>query len=313
MPLGRARVIIPANPPLYTKMATVLILGAGGNKGLAQLGYLSARALAPKTIVGVSVGAAIGLLYSLHYQPRDIFHLATQLIHKGVLPWHIATHPIASCMDDVVLRTVFQKMLAHRGLDVDMPFHAFPSDWQAMVYCLTCRHTILIKKDRFFNLSTWADDTVHDTQWSVWDVMRSSMSVPVCLAPLIKDGHVFVDGMTSTHSYHLMPEYIQKLVDDGEVPLWLCMATDAPPPPTDTLSFLNGILQAHVVDWMDPEFQRWHKDLRPYMHVIPIPAGVRAMDMSSVESASVQDILFRNGFELGKRYTVEEEEEEEEK
>jgi len=164
-------------------------------------------------------------------------------------------------MDDRVIRTVLQRMLAHRGYDLAMPYQSFPPAWEAWVHCLTCRHTILVKKGRFFNLSLWTDDTVHDPNWSVWDVVRSSMSYPVCLAPQTKDGHVFVDGMTSIHSYTLMPEYVRFLVQQGETPLWLALGTEPPVPPTDTLSFLAAIFKSQWVEWNDSEFRRWHRDV----------------------------------------------------
>lgn len=57
----------------------VLVLGAGGAKGLAHIGVLKAmedKGLKPTRIIGTSMGAVIGALYAKGYSAREIENIA---------------------------------------------------------------------------------------------------------------------------------------------------------------------------------------------------------------------------------------------
>jgi len=154
------------------KTKAVLVLGGGSALGLAHIGVLSVleEHYDITGIIGTSMGAIVGGLYSIGLSPREILDKAAwQKNVKVFSPLSLDRH-ISGIFDGVALLELCRKWTT--GLRIEqgkIPFIA-------CAYDLVSRSTVLINRGLYA------------------DALRASASLPLIFAPYRWGQYLFVEG-----------------------------------------------------------------------------------------------------------------------
>ncbi len=173
------------------KIKTVLVLSGGSLKGVAQIGALHCLEKNNmlnniKIIAATSVGSMVGLLYSIGYQPIELFHFM-KLIDTNKLKNMDARNLISKYgLDDGSrMMLILKKLLNAKGIDPDISFKNFYK--KTKMNLIVTGSCINDKKIYYFSHTSYPD-------MKVLDAVRISISVPIIFTPCVFEGKYFVDG-----------------------------------------------------------------------------------------------------------------------
>ncbi|RLA21138.1 MAG: hypothetical protein DRQ61_04660 [Gammaproteobacteria bacterium] len=149
--------------------ANSLVLGGGGARGYAHIGVLRAlevNGVAIDAVGGTSIGAVIGAAVALQYNSDKIFNLCAQYFRN----FFDFTLPVISLIKGRKIEKNLEMALGNKQIeDLWIPF-----------FCVST------------NL-TRAEQVIH-YRGSLAEALRSSMSLPAMMPPVIKSGDLLVDG-----------------------------------------------------------------------------------------------------------------------
>jgi len=160
-----------------------LVLGGGGLKGMAHIGALQAleeEGLEPRGIVGTSIGALVGVLYSSGMGAADMRERAAKLsrrdiarLNRGAI-WINGIREVSVLRGDV-LREYLEDVLPEAG-------------WGAL------RIPVLVNAVDLADGSTRWFGPGAEEEVPLVDAVYASAALPVFYPPLIRDGKAYVDG-----------------------------------------------------------------------------------------------------------------------
>lgn len=267
------------------------VLGGGGLRGIAQLGYMHEQPVVQR-YVGISVGAILGFCLKLGYPASLLFQLITR-IYPHLLPTDIQPEAY-SLLSDRTLKCILGRLGAARGVDIEAAYVPGTCPVESVTYCLTCRETLWLRTRDIYNLSRQSIDTVHQRSWfSIWDTIRCSMSVPMGFPAVQRDTHVFLDGMTSVYSPFLIAELLTVLQQDEQV-IYVPTVSNL-----SVSSFPERVLWSQWIHPDDTEAQR----LIPYsvrVHLLRCPA-MNSLDSSNTSVSPTE--LYELGRAVAKAST----------
>ena len=154
------------------KPKATLILGGGSALGLAHIGALEAleRHFEISGIIGTSMGAIIGALYSCGLSPQDILRIATRISNARVFSPLNLDRKIQGIFDGKMLFRLYREWTN----DYDISNGQIP--FIAVAYDLLSRSTMLFREGKYAV------------------ALRASSSLPLVFSPFAYGKHLFVDG-----------------------------------------------------------------------------------------------------------------------
>ena len=149
------------------------VLGAGGARGIAHIGFLQAmeeNKIKPDYIVGCSMGAVVGACYSLGISPEKMKSVAEELKFKDIVDINFQIFSKKSILHSVKMRKKIISLLEHNTFDdVKIPF--------------TCVAVDLVK-----------GKAIGLNKGSLVDAVCASSAIPTIFRPVEMDGMDLVDG-----------------------------------------------------------------------------------------------------------------------
>lgn len=192
------------------KIKTILVLSGGGPKGIAQLGALHCLKKNNmldniKNIAATSVGSMVGLLYSIGYQPFELFKFL-RLIDLNKIN-NMDAHNLISKYgldDGTRMILVLKKLLNAKGYDSDISFKNLYK--KTKINLIVTGSCINDKKIYYFSHTSYPD-------MKVLDAVRISISVPIIFTPCVFEGKIFVDGgCIDNFPIHLFSNTIENVI-----------------------------------------------------------------------------------------------------
>ena len=157
---------------LLTGRGVGLVLGGGGARGYAHIGVIKAlkeAGIPIDMIGGTSMGAVVAASHAMGLDYEEFIKRSKNLLKKH-RPFKEYTLPIISILKSKRLDNFLHEAFGEAHIE----------DLWLNFFCVST------------NLSA-AEVQVHDSG-SVWDAVRSSMSVPGIAVPIVINNHLFVDG-----------------------------------------------------------------------------------------------------------------------
>ena len=152
--------------------AVGLVLGGGGARGLAHIGVIRALLEAGVPIdhiAGTSMGAVVAGLYGMGHDPEAMVRICRESF-LGRKPHKEYTLPLVSLIRSRRLDGLARANYGETRIeDLWLPF-----------FCVSCNLTA-------------AEPVVH-ADGLLWRAVRASASLPGVFVPVIRDGHLLVDG-----------------------------------------------------------------------------------------------------------------------
>lgn len=149
------------------------VLGAGGARGVAHIGFLQAMEefnIKPDCIVGCSMGAVVGACYSAGFSPKEMKEIAESLKPKHIIDISPALFSRKSLLTSVKMQRKIGELLGDTTFDqLKIPFECIAVD---------------LHKGKVVTLN----------QGSVAEAVRASAAIPTVFRPVIKDDQELVDG-----------------------------------------------------------------------------------------------------------------------
>lgn len=150
-----------------------LVLGAGGARGIAHVGFLQAldeQGIKPDSIVGCSMGAVVGACYSAGYSPKEMRDIAEHLKLKHIFDPSPAMFFKKSLLSSSKMRKKLEEILGEITFEqLKIPFECVAVD---------------MHRGKIVTLNSG----------KVADAVRASSSIPMIFRPVIKDDQELVDG-----------------------------------------------------------------------------------------------------------------------
>ena len=158
---------------LRRKKTVGVALGGGGARGWAHLGVLAAieeAGIAVDFVAGTSMGALVGGIYAAGHA-RELREVAVQLNGRTVLYYFLdVTFPRSGIVDGKKIVDFVRKHVQETSIEgLKIPFQAVATD------VLTGEEVVIKSGDLI-------------------EAVRASIAVPGMLTPVLRDGHVLVDG-----------------------------------------------------------------------------------------------------------------------
>ena len=151
-----------------------LVLGAGGARGIAHVGFLKAleeNGIKPYCVAGCSMGSVVGGLYSSGMTPEKMLSVV-----KMLKPTDIIDLNIAGFLQKSVLKTEKMKKL------LDKLFNG--AEFKDLKTPFICNAFDIVKGE-----TVWFEDGL------VSEAVRASSSIPIVFQPVTtEDGKILVDG-----------------------------------------------------------------------------------------------------------------------
>ncbi|MBO5926789.1 MAG: patatin-like phospholipase family protein [Clostridia bacterium] len=149
------------------------VLGAGGARGIAHIGFLQAmeeNGVKPDCIVGCSMGAVVGACYALGIPPKKMKEVAEELKFKDIVDMSLKVFSTKSILRSTKMRNKITSLLKDSTFnDVNIP--------------LTCVAVDLVK-----------GETVGLKEGSLVDAVCASSAIPTIFRPVEMNGMDLVDG-----------------------------------------------------------------------------------------------------------------------
>jgi predicted acylesterase/phospholipase RssA/CRP-like cAMP-binding protein len=216
----------------FTRLAKVLmgkafglVLSGGGARGFAHIGALQAieeEGIAIETIGGTSQGALIGAQYAMGMKPEEMVSENRRLFREFRPFKGDKTFPIFSLVTGKTTNRGLQHLFGKIHIsDLKIPFFSVAANLSMA--------KLIVERDDF-----------------VWRAIRSSMSLPVLMPPVIKNGQLIVDGGVLNN----FPVDVMRQHCNGEV-----IAVDVSPP-VDLLADCEDRHSLGVGDFLRRKFQK---------------------------------------------------------
>lgn len=149
------------------------VLGAGGARGIAHVGFLQAmeeNGIKPDCIAGCSMGSVVGACYSLGMKPIDMMKIVEELKFSELVDVSPFPFTKKSILQSVKLRRKLESVIGNADFkDLKIPFECVAAD---------------IASGRLITLK----------EGSVAEAVMASSAIPAVFHPVEKDGMVLVDG-----------------------------------------------------------------------------------------------------------------------
>jgi len=185
-----------------------LVLGGGGARGLAHIGVLKALEkidLIPSLIVGTSMGAVIGAMYSQLRSAEAVEKKVREFI-EGDFFKRIGLEQFSD-IDDENTNSVWERFASHLRQRYMLSKSALGSGTFAQITLVQSLKMLLEDgdiRDLTLRFAAVTSDLVTGeehviTSGSIIDAATASSAVPGIIAPLASGSHLFIDGtVTST-------------------------------------------------------------------------------------------------------------------
>lgn len=149
------------------------ILGAGGARGIAHIGFLQAmeeNGIIPDSIAGCSMGSIVGACYALGMKPQEMMQIVTSIKMSDIADASIFPFNKRGLLRSVKLRNKLEKVIGDVTFDeLKIPFECIAAD---------------IVSGKVYTFK----------EGKVVDAVRASSSIPAIFHPVEKDGMVLIDG-----------------------------------------------------------------------------------------------------------------------
>lgn len=149
------------------------VLGAGGARGIAHIGFLQAMEdnnIKPDYIVGCSMGAVVGACYSIGVPPSKMRAVAEELKTKDIIDLNLKIFTKKSILHSVKMRNKIASLLEHK-------------DFKETLIPFTCVAVDLV-----------TGKAVGLNEGSLVDAVCASSAIPTIFRPVEKNGMDLVDG-----------------------------------------------------------------------------------------------------------------------
>jgi NTE family protein len=185
-----------------------IVLGGGGARGLAHIGVLKALEkidLVPSLIVGTSMGAVVGAMYS-QLQSAEAVEKKVREFIEGDFFKRIGLEQFSD-IDDENTNSVWERFAAHLRQRYMLSKSALGSGTFAQTTLVQSLKMLLEDgdiRDLTLRFAAVTSDLVTGeehviTSGSIIDAATASSAVPGIIAPLASGSHLFIDGtVTST-------------------------------------------------------------------------------------------------------------------
>lgn len=192
------------------KERDILVLSGGSTKGVAQLGAMHClkkygMLSNVKIIAATSVGSMNGLLYSIGYQPLELYKFLRLVDFERVKNIDIHNVITKYGLDDGS-RMIFiiRKLMSAKEYDPDITFvdlHA-----KTGITFIVSGACINDKKVYYFS-------HINNPNMKVIDAVRISTAFPIAFTPFMYDGKMFIDGACiDNFPIHLFNNEIDRVV-----------------------------------------------------------------------------------------------------
>ena len=247
-----------------------LVLGSGGARGVAHIGFLKAledAGIKPDYISGCSMGAIVGACYATGMDADTMMHEVSQLGVTDILDPSI--NPI---MDGAVFRAKRMK----RKLKEYLKDYTFKD--LKLPFCCVATNMITGETQTF------------DGDHIVLDCVTASATIPGVFKPVEIDGALFLDGGLKCR----LP--IQQVRDMGaDVVVVLDVLGDVYPE-EKRRSLLTVLFRAF--DIMDAELSKYQvAEMQPDLYLAPRMEGVKMYRLNAFEQS------YQEGYDIGKSHT----------
>lgn len=189
---------------------TKLILSGGGVKGIAHLGALQAlqdQGILQNidTYAGTSIGAVIGALLIIGYQPNEIFKVVDMLDLKkvkGILFGNLLK--LLGLDDGNKMQIVIKKLFAGKNIDPEITFlELYERTNKTLFITAVCLND---KKTYYFSHIT-------NPNMPVTLAIRMSISIPIYFVPVTYKGKLFIDGgCIDNYPIHLFNDCLDSVI-----------------------------------------------------------------------------------------------------
>ena len=150
-----------------------LILGSGGSRGFAHIGFLQAleeNGIKPDVLTGCSIGSVIGAVYLTGLSPRQMKNIAFRLKKNDLIDVTLNVFKKMSVLKSAKLEQQLFKYIGNKTFaDLPIPFATIATD-------------LVTGK-----LVTFTDG-------DLLTAVKASSSIPAVFSPVKKDGMFLVDG-----------------------------------------------------------------------------------------------------------------------
>lgn len=158
-----------------TGTALAVVLGGGGARGLTHLGVLKAiveQGIPIDAIGGTSIGASVAACFAITQDfsyTADYVNRLKEATLRSLKMWHI-TWPIISVYSGNPTTVEINGLVGNTMIeDLWIPYFAVSSDLSEKI------------------------EVVHK-RGLLWEAMRSSGSIPAIFPPVVRNGHLLIDG-----------------------------------------------------------------------------------------------------------------------
>lgn len=166
-----------------------LVLGGGGARGMAHIGYLEALdelKLSPSVVAGCSVGAVIGALYAAGHSGADI---------RALFEEHLPSRGRTLRSTWLWLRSLIQNLVRlgpeTRGgglVNVDKLFDSLLGSLDGIDFADLAIPLVVVATD------FWSGKEVIIQEGPLLPAIKASMTIPGLVHPIDNDGKILVDG-----------------------------------------------------------------------------------------------------------------------
>ena len=150
-----------------------LVLGSGGSRGIAHIGFLKAldeHGVKPYCIAGCSMGSVVGGLYAKGMTPDEMFEMVKTLKGRDIIDLNIT--PLTS---KAILKTAKMTKLVD-GLFGDVTFEELKIPFMCNAFDINKGKTVWFSEGK------------------VAPCVRASSSIPLVFTPVAMDDKLLVDG-----------------------------------------------------------------------------------------------------------------------
>lgn len=187
-----------------------LVLSGGSLKGVAQIGALHCLKQNDllkniKNIASTSIGSIVGFLYSIGYQPYELFELMKKINLKMVKKFDITNFISNFGLDDGKgIMLIIKKLMQVKKIDESIRFKDFyiktGINYIVTGTCLNDKNIYYFSHTNFPNMK-------------VLDAIRISISIPIIFTPVIFEGKTFIDGgCIDNFPIHLFNHKIENVI-----------------------------------------------------------------------------------------------------
>lgn len=188
----------------------ILVLSGGSTKGVAQLGALHCLKKNNmldniKTIAASSIGSAVGMLYSIGYQPMEFFKFL-KLLNINQMK-NIDTQNVVTKYgfdDGSRLILVLSKLMNAKGYNTNTTFSEFYK--RTKIDLIITGACVNDKKIYYFSHKNYP-------KMKVIEAIRISISIPIVFTPCVFENKLFIDGgCIDNFPIHLFEDELEKVI-----------------------------------------------------------------------------------------------------